>query len=195
MFRQQKLDEEEKAIIETNQKTGNGSTEKMELEEMKIPSKSTMVESATPSSSTPARAMPTEQVETCSKSPRPDVVSSTLSSNSNFPENLKSPSPKDRQMSKSMAMLTQIFPGKSQKVLEIKLREARGDVVKALEACAKHFDNVEQHHQSSHHGELICNKDKGNLSVLISKMGNLPQMPFFNIFNTDFTKRGEHFDV
>ena len=33
------------------------------------------------------------------------------------------------------------------------------------------------------------------LSVLISKMGNLPQMPFFNIFYTDSTKHGEHFDV
>ena len=59
-------------------------------------------------------------------------------------------SPKDRQMSKSMAMLSQIFPGKSPKVLEIKLRESRGDVVKALEACAKHFDIVEQQQQSNH---------------------------------------------
>jgi hypothetical protein len=147
MYRQQKLGEEERSITETDQKN---ISEKMEVEEMKTASKS-VVEAATSSSNTPKEQ--TEQVETCpSKSPRPDVVSSTLNSSSSVNS---SPSPKDRQMSKSMAMLSQIFPGKSQKVLEIKLREARGDVVKALEACAKHFDNVEQHQQNSHHGEFI----------------------------------------
>ena len=33
------------------------------------------------------------------------------------------------------------------------------------------------------------------LSVLISKKGKLPQIPFFNIFCTDFTKHGEHFGI
>ena len=141
MFRQQKLGEEERSNRAEGGEQKNNS-EKMEVVEEnlnKVPSKS-VVEAA--SSSTPPKAG-TEQVETCSKSPRPDVVSSTL--------NVSSHSPKDRQLTKSMAMLTQIFPGKSHKILEIKLREARGDVVKALEACAKHFDNVEQKQQSSHH--------------------------------------------
>ena len=152
MFRQQKLGEDERrSITETDQKN---ISEKMEVEEMKTASKS-VVEVATSSSNNISKDQ-TEQVETCpSKSPRPDVVSSTLNSSSSVNRSNSSPSPKDRQMSKSMAMLSQIFPGKSQKVLEIKLREARGDVVKALEACAKHFDNVEQHQQSSHHGEFF----------------------------------------
>ena len=154
MFRQQKLGEDERSISETDQKN---ISEKMEVEEMKTASKS-VVEAATSSSNNTPKEQ-TEQVETCpkSKSPRPDVVSSTLNSSSSVHSSPSQtlPSPKDRQMSKSMAMLSQIFPGKSQKVLEIKLREARGDVVKALEACAKHFDNVEQHQQSSHHGEFF----------------------------------------
>ena len=120
MFRQQKLGEEERPITESDQKN---ISEKMEVEEMKTASKS-VVEPATSSSNTPKEQ--TEQVETCpkSKSPRPDVVSSTLNSSSSVHSNSPSqtlPSPKDRQMSKSMAMLSQIFPGKSQKVLEIKL--------------------------------------------------------------------------
>jgi len=153
MFRQQKLGEDnERSITETDQKN---ISEKMEVEEMNTASKS-VVEVATSSSNNTPKEQKTEQVETClSKSPRPDVVSSTLNSSSSVNRSNNSPSPKDRQMSKSMAMLSQIFPGKSQKVLEIKLREARGDVVKALEACAKHFDNVEQHQQSSHHGEFF----------------------------------------
>ena len=159
MFRQQKLGEDERSITETDQKN---ISEKMEVEEMKTASKS-VVEVATSSSNNTPKEQKTEQVETCpSKSPRPDVVSSTLNSSSSVNRSNSSPSPKDRQMSKSMAMLSQIFPGKSQKVLEIKLREARGDVVKALEACAKHFDNVEQHQQSSHHGEFFM-----HLSYLI----------------------------
>ena len=160
MYRQQKLGEEERSITETDQKN---ISERMEVEEMKTASKS-VVEAATSSSNTPKEQ--TEQVETCpSKSPRPDVVSSTLNSSSSVNS---SPSPKDRQMSKSMAMLSQIFPGKSQKVLEIKLREARGDVVKALEACAKHFDNVEQHQQNSHHGEFFMHL--GLFVIIISQI-------------------------
>merc|ERR1712008_379355 len=72
MFRQQKLGEEERSIAETDQKN---ISERMEVEEMKTASKS-VVEAATSSSNTPKEQ--TEQVETCpSKSPRPDVVSST----------------------------------------------------------------------------------------------------------------------
>ena len=33
------------------------------------------------------------------------------------------------------------------------------------------------------------------LSVLIPKKRNLSEIPFFNIFYTDSTKYGEHFDV
>ena len=65
-----------------------------------------------------------------STSPKPDVVSSTLT-------------PPKEPKSKSLAMLLQIFPGKPQKILEAKLREAKGDVVKALELCAKYFDQFE----------------------------------------------------
>lgn len=108
------------------------------------PEASIEAEDEAPSSTNPVKP---PIVEVAPKSPKPDVVSSTLNV-----------SPKDRQMSKSMAMLSQIFPGKSPKVLEIKLREAKGDVVKALESCAKYFDQVESgktysrgpslHHQS-----------------------------------------------
>ena len=66
MYRRQKLGEDE-----TSNTDDSKIKEKMEVEEMKM-SKS-VVEAA--SSST---TKPTEQVETCSKSPRPDVVSSTL---------------------------------------------------------------------------------------------------------------------
>ena len=34
-----------------------------------------------------------------------------------------------------------------------------------------------------------------SLSVLISKKGQPPQIPFFNNFYTDFAQHGEHFDV
>ena len=61
-------------------------------------------------------------------SPKP-IVSSTLS-----------PIKEQTSTNKPLAMLLQIFPGKPQKILEAKLREAKGDVVKALELCAKHFD-------------------------------------------------------
>ena len=39
-------------------------------------------------------------------------------------------------------------------------------------------------------GSLIC-----FLSLLISRKGKLPQIPFFNIFFTDSTKHGEHFGI
>ena len=84
----------------------------------------------------PTSTSPTSQLhKTESKVPSksPDIVSSTLSST-------KEPS---SHLEKSMEMLKQIFPGKPQKILEAKLREARGDVVRALELCAKYFDQKE----------------------------------------------------
>lgn len=73
--------------------------------------------------------MPTSTLEKRPpKAASPGVVSSSLTG------------PKERLLNKSLEMLRQIFPGKPTKVLEVKLREAKGDVVKALEACAKHFD-------------------------------------------------------
>ena len=115
MYRQKKLEEVDEDGAE---------------KDPKIPEKSPSVEKEEASSSTPISKNPeiNPLKRHASKSPE---VSSTLSP------------PKMSQMSKSMTMLSQIFPGKPQKVLEIKLREAKGDVVKALESCAKHFDQVE----------------------------------------------------
>ena len=86
-------------------------------------------------------------------SPKPDVVSSTLTL-----------TPPKEPKSKSLTMLLQIFPGKPQKILEAKLREAKGDVVKALELCAKHFDQYESpkslqktHHH--HHPKVMENNN------------------------------------
>ena len=69
-----------------------------------------------------------------SKSPKPDVVSSTLSPKDSNLGKMESnlSSQLESNLSKGMQMLTQIFPAKNPKVLEIKLKEAKGDVVKAL---------------------------------------------------------------
>ena len=73
----------------------------------------------------------TTKLTTVNKSP--DIVSSTLPPKQELVSHLD----------KSMEMLRQIFPGKPTKILEAKLRDARGDVVKALELCAKYFDQKE----------------------------------------------------
>ena len=79
-----------------------------------------------------------EKLDRSQQSPKPEVVSSSL--------HIKDQQPQQPPQNKSLEMLKQIFPGKPVKILEIKLRENRGDVVKALEACAKYFD-LEASHQ------------------------------------------------
>ena len=113
MYRQQKMAEETSKT--ESDKSGDESIQDKEQSSIEAPT-----------SSTPPK------IETKLASKSPDIVSSTLSS-----------SKESSHLDKSMEMLRQIFPGKPQKILEAKLREARGDVVKALELCAKYFDQKE----------------------------------------------------
>ena len=135
------------------------------------------------SSTSPAKSLKLQEaevIETPPKSPRPEaVVSSSLSCSPN----------KDRQMSKAMAILSQIFPGKPSKILENKLRESRGDVVKALEACAKHFDHViPTNHQPSNHSSSPYFRENNTHQQLTSAVAALPESNNNNSQSNDSAK-------
>ena len=131
MYRQKKLSEDcPKSDGEKSSSAGSGDESNNIIQIKDRPIEAPTSSSSPPPSSNSATIMDDTTKLTVNKSP--DIVSSTLPK-----QELSS------HLDKSMEMLRQIFPGKPQKILEAKLREARGDVVKALELCAKYFDQKE----------------------------------------------------
>ena len=132
MYRQKKLSEDCPKSDGEKSSAGSGDESNNIIQIKDRPIEAPTSSSSPPPSSNSATIMKMDDTTKLTVNKSPDIVSSTLPK-----QELSS------HLDKSMEMLRQIFPGKPQKILEAKLREARGDVVKALELCAKYFDQKE----------------------------------------------------
>lgn len=170
VHRQKKLDEQTKIAADQLQQQKEANSSSSSDESMPLPnSEHERISKVETPTSTLVSSYQTTTAENHRKSPKPDVVSSTLIS------------PKERQSNKSLEMLRQIFPGKPQKILEAKLRESKGDIVKALESCARHFDSMEaiKNHMSGG-PPTAPPPPPPAVSKLNSENNNNPFLPFYS---------------